>query len=229
MHTCTCTCTHFTPLFLYLIIPYFLGVGPSVSAVLGLTMPQSIERQLVQFLLIWTLVLTISQVAFITFYLTTGNHGQSQRERDITPQPRAQTTDRPGKQDSGLVLGKMLTAEAAPGNTKYIEWKMKSEDESLISVGKNMTVKQYGYYFLCLLVTVQNHSRGDHKVSLSKNGKVLLQGTTSGKYSTGFLGRVEELAASDTLTVTINPAAEIDTTSSATNMGIIFLSKSSPV
>uniref|UniRef100_A0A8K9Y4B5 THD domain-containing protein n=1 Tax=Oncorhynchus mykiss TaxID=8022 RepID=A0A8K9Y4B5_ONCMY len=105
-----------------------------------------------------------------------------------------------------------------------IKWKTQSKANNFVSLkGGSLTINQDGCYFLYLQVTLETPEvSGQHIVRVNKPNQVLLEvRMTNTSLSTGFLGRAVDLAASDTLTVTVSPGARINTTYTATYLGII--------
>ncbi|XP_029481648.2 tumor necrosis factor ligand superfamily member 18 isoform X3 [Oncorhynchus nerka] len=105
-----------------------------------------------------------------------------------------------------------------------IKWKTQSKANHFVSLkGGSLTINQDGCYFLYLQVTLETPEvSGQHIVRVNKPNRVLLEvRMTNTSLSTGFLGRAVDLAASDTLTVTVSPGARINTTYTATYLGII--------
>ncbi|XP_078141029.1 tumor necrosis factor ligand superfamily member 18 [Centroberyx gerrardi] len=177
-------------------------------------MPQPAEHRLNHLLLLWIIILTLGQLAFVAFYFTAGQRGSTK------PDP---------------VLGKMLTFKAtqAAAHTKTIEWIGKNEDPDLISAEKkSLSIKKDGNYFLCLQVTLDteySHRGTQHTVSLNKNSETFLEGriNTNLSISTGFMGKIDQLSSEDTLMVTIHPSATINGSLLVTYLDVIYLPKRS--
>ncbi len=121
------------------------------------------------------------------------------------------------------------------------KWIAKDPRNDLVSEkGKDLQIKQDGFYFLNLQVTLNtgetdkcpcNRTRGLECMVLlrwSLSGETLLQGwINKNTCSTGLLGRVKELSGGGTLEFTINmPRDKINETSSLTYLDIIFIPKS---
>lgn len=105
-----------------------------------------------------------------------------------------------------------------------IKWKTQSKANHFVSLKDgSLTINQDGCYFLYLQVTLETPEvSGQHIVRVNKTNRVLLEvRMTTTSLSTGFLGRAVDLAASDNLTVTVSPIARINTTYTATYLGII--------
>lgn len=112
-------------------------------------------------------------------------------------------------------------------SNKTIEWTASNSYPRVVSEKKDLlTIKQDGFYFLCLKVTLQSLQEKDHTVRLTWMGKVLLEARINKTaLSTGFLGKVGELHASSTLMVTIDPPCDVNVSVVATYLDVIFLVK----
>ncbi|KAK6312090.1 hypothetical protein J4Q44_G00177540 [Coregonus suidteri] len=131
--------------------------------------------------------------------------------------------------ESPRVPRQMLTfdVDGVSGARSVIKWKTQSKAKNFASLnGGSLTISQDGCYFLYLQVTLETlrpqKVSGQYIVRVNKTNGVLLEGRiTNTSLSTGFLGKVVDLAASDILTVTVSPDARINTTHTATYLGII--------
>uniref|UniRef100_A0A8C7J106 TNF superfamily member 18 n=1 Tax=Oncorhynchus kisutch TaxID=8019 RepID=A0A8C7J106_ONCKI len=174
---------------------------------------QGSQRRLVSGLLLWVGLLTVSHVVSITLLVITRPHALS-----ITLEPQR-------------VPWQMLTFEPTSIDDNDvsvarsgIKWKTQSKANNFVSLkGGSLTINQDGCYFLYLQVTLETPEvSGQHIVRVNKPNSVLLEVRMNNtSLSTGFLGRAVDLAASDTLTVTVSPGARINTTYTATYLGII--------
>ena len=121
-----------------------------------------------------------------------------------------------------------------PTANRKIAWATKNQDQILVSVeqgGTVLKIKKDGYFLLNLQVTLSpcNGTMGSlYTVSLNSSDTVILQGgINTNTCSTGLLGKVEELAANDSLEVTIKPQNEaiisiIDDHEYLTHLDIVF-------
>ncbi|CAB1342194.1 unnamed protein product [Coregonus sp. 'balchen'] len=172
---------------------------------------QGSQRRLVSGLLLWVCLLTVSHVVSISLLIITRPHVPS----ILLESPR--------------VPWQMLTfdVDGVSGAKSVIKWKTQSKAKNVASLnGGSLTISQDGCYFLYLQVTLETlkpqEVSGQYIVRVNKTNGVLLEGRiTNTSLSTGFLGKVVDLAASDILTVTVSPHARINTTHTATYLGII--------
>ncbi|KAG7243474.1 hypothetical protein INR49_011030, partial [Caranx melampygus] len=202
----------------------------TLSAAVGLTMPQHTQHSLISVLLLWTTVLSIVQVAFIIFFFTAGHHSPCQNctagEAKYTKQYQANNATSPPP-ESNLILGKMLTYQATYESSEITEWYAKDPDIDLISEkGKVLTINRDGYYLLNLQVTLSS-CKDNQTVQVEWNNKVLLLGWINNKTcSTGILSKAELLSAGGTLSVIIQPKnPHINSSEFLTYMDIIFMSR----
>ncbi|KAL3053608.1 uncharacterized protein LOC117493428 [Trematomus bernacchii] len=200
-------------------------------------MPQTIQHSLSHVLLLWITILSIVQVVFITLFFTTGHHSRALSSSTVAPAGpmQFQATNTPLAPSEHTLMGKaeMLTFKATGANRK-IAWATKNQDQILVSVeqgGTVLKIKKDGYFLLNLQVTLSpcNGTMGSlYTVSLNSSDTVILQGgINTNTCSTGLLGKVEELAANDSLEVTIKPQNEaiisiIDDHEYLTHLDIVF-------
>lgn len=143
---------------------------------------------------------------------------------------QANNTPSPSPSEQTLLVGngKMLQFRAIEVN-RNIKWVAKKEDPKLVSVeeqgGKVLTIKDDGYFFLSLQVTLYSCNATQDTVSLKKNkDDIVLQGRfDTNTCSTGFLGKVEDMSAMDTLEVTINLTKYRAIDDSLTHLDIIYM------
>ncbi|XP_071254760.1 uncharacterized protein [Salvelinus alpinus] len=194
---------------------------------------QGSQRRLVSGLLLWVGLLTVSHVVSITLLIITRPHALPLTEIVSAPKPTADSSlSIPLEQQR--VPWQMLTFEPTSIDDNDvsvarsgIKWKTQSKANNFVSLKEgSLTINQDGCYFLYLQVTLETPEvSGQHIVRVNKPNRVLLEvRMTNTSLSTGFLGRVVDLAASDILTVTVSPGARINTTYTATYLGIIGLS-----
>ncbi|XP_074553322.1 tumor necrosis factor ligand superfamily member 18 [Halichoeres trimaculatus] len=199
-------------------------------------MPQSAQHSLVQVLLLWITILSITQVVFITLFFT---QNKSQNCSAVDPgHARLSTTN--NKPVSGTpLLGRMLTFRGSPGNRK-IRWDPKLSSTELLSVHETkLKVQQDGSYFINLQVNLDPKKcktappSENIEVCLNLTGvpnkkepDILLQGwITKETCSTGLLAKVVSLTEGD-LEVTINSTtSDITDNEALTHLDIIYMSK----
>nr|XP_029492612.1 uncharacterized protein LOC115110830 isoform X1 [Oncorhynchus nerka] len=191
---------------------------------------QGSQRRLVSGLLLWVGLLTVSHVVSITLLVITRPHALPLPEIVSAPKPTADSS-LSIPLESQRVPWQMLTFEPtsiddndASVARSGIKWKTQSKANNFVSLkGGSLTINQDGCYFLYLQVTLETPEvSGQHIVRVNKPNRVLLEvRMTNTSLSTGFLGRAVDLAASDTLTVTVSPGARINTSYTATYLGII--------
>ncbi|XP_061568587.1 uncharacterized protein LOC133422586 [Cololabis saira] len=207
-----------------------MTIKTASSSVAGQTMRKPGLHPLVYVLLIWTAIISIIQVAFITFFFTVGRNGQCTNSSAVDPkkmQSQQQSAD-------GLLLGKgkMVTFKARKGNDDIL-WFTENSNPGLISEeGYSLKIISDGYYFLNLQVTLRLDDQlrvPDNlipRVTLKLDEKVLLEGEINRHTrSTGLLGKVVVLAAGGQLKVSIDPPTDIDKSESMTHLDIIFMER----
>ncbi|XP_041719260.1 uncharacterized protein LOC121550900 [Coregonus clupeaformis] len=189
---------------------------------------QGSQRRLVSGLLLWVCLLTVSHVVSISLLIITRPHVPPLSEIVSAPKPTADSSPSI-LLESPRVPWQMLTfdVDGVSGAKSVIKWKTQSKAKNVASLnGGSLTISQDGCYFLYLQVTLETlkpqEVSGQYIVRVNKTNGVLLEGRiTNTSLSTGFLGKVVDLAASDILTVTVSPHARINTTHTATYLGII--------
>ncbi|KAK2833329.1 hypothetical protein Q5P01_017218 [Channa striata] len=199
----------------------------SLSAAIGLTMPQHTQHSLIHVLLLWTTILSITQVVFIIFFFSAEHHGPSQNNSAVAPAPmKGNSTPSPPSNDGAFLgKGRMLTFLFSYDGDKTT-WHQKSQDEGPVSQhGNGLKIMKDGYYLLILQMKLDSCS-GSENISLKWSNNVLLQGDFTGKKcTTGLLGKAEEMAAGGTLEVSIYPPNYEKVDQSATRLDIIYIHK----
>ncbi|XP_054616798.1 uncharacterized protein LOC129171797 isoform X2 [Dunckerocampus dactyliophorus] len=202
------------------------------------TMPAPTQQALIYILLLWTTILSITQVVCMVFFFTAAGRNGTFRKpitevSHVPHEPFKSNNSSPNEAEHQGGEGKMLTYTAV-GGTGAIKWTAKHPDTDLISEsGSALTIMKDGYYFLSLQVTLYSFQETTRPqiVTLERksnsNMKVLLQGTINPHtYTTGLLGKVEELFAGGSLEVTISPASRnINNKEWLTHLDIIYLAK----
>ncbi|XP_029914509.1 tumor necrosis factor ligand superfamily member 18 [Myripristis murdjan] len=211
-------------------LPALPGLRAALSTALRLMMPQPIEHRLVCPLLLWITVLTIGQMAFITFFFTAVYPGLRTSDVDRGSEKSSQSIGEPKHFAARMISLRAEKDPQMPGSNntnslKTIEWMVEGSDLLSPRNKKNLTLSKDGYYFLCLQVTFQEEEKKqEYFIHLRKNGKILLYVRVNTKSSnTGFLGKMVEGSARDKLEVTIAPQAKID--DNYTYLGIMYLPK----
>ncbi|KAJ8345346.1 hypothetical protein SKAU_G00295390 [Synaphobranchus kaupii] len=118
---------------------------------------------------------------------------------------------------------------------KYIlPWDPGEHEAKPFSVKREHLVVEEGWegrYFLYIQVTLQsNTSKVPHMVMVKKGDTTLLEGLLTRRGSselltTGFLGRQVELYSKESITVSCSPAGYINTTDTATYLGVYLLQR----
>lgn len=190
-------------------------------------MPQPMEHRLVCLLLLWITILSICQMAFITFFFTAVYPGSFQNISDV---PVADSRTDTCNNMQSCIKGNMVSLEAIPGTTSdTIKWNVDKGDSKLLSAGEKLTLQQDGYYFLLLQVKLnlsrEQQNTSNYTIKLSKKNNVLLEVTVNTKLSmsTGAMGKMVFARAPDFLTVTISPPAQVDSNSQFTHLGVLYL------
>ncbi|XP_076000332.1 tumor necrosis factor ligand superfamily member 18 [Genypterus blacodes] len=196
----------------------------------ALKMPRPHEHRVIQVLLpLWVTLLTFSQVGLFIIFFTAQHHSQPENLRSGATYPTDQTST-----NAPLLppeKSKMLSFVAKEGNWSTIEWETSDLHSLPISAEKDyLAIKQDGYYFLCLQVTLKSHRDNESKVRIISPDKnthkhYLEAQINENAMSTGILGKAEKLSAGTKLKVTIDPPANIDTADFATYLDVIFIDK----
>ncbi|XP_026213133.1 uncharacterized protein LOC113160209 isoform X2 [Anabas testudineus] len=203
------------------------------STTIRLTMPQHTQHSLIHVLLLWTTILSIIQIVFITYFFTNQHHSMSQNTSAVEPE-QAQSLPR-----HGCNLGKMLNfvaseTKVSPTGANNITWSARNPDIDLIKEEKEvLIVMKDGYYFLNLQVTLMDDASTELGVSLFWNKNAILQGwIKQSTKTTGLLGKVETLSAGGKLRVSINPVDpkkqqtfRVDNSETVTHLGFMYMKK----
>ncbi|KAL6103074.1 uncharacterized protein ACO6RY_02552 [Pungitius sinensis] len=190
-------------------------------------MPQSTQHSLIPFLLLWTTLLSIVQVAVIVVFFTVGHHGLSHNGSRVTTETpmKLEANNTPSSpSEHGLLLGKgkMLTFMGTKVNGQ-MKWSTKSPDPGLVSEeeGGGLKIMRDGYFFLNFQVTLTS-CMWEHTVLMKNKDKTIVQGWISNKTcSTGLVSKVEELPAGTILEVTTPAGSQIN--ESLTHLDIIYM------
>ncbi|MEQ2256630.1 hypothetical protein ILYODFUR_026068 [Ilyodon furcidens] len=200
-------------------------VQAALNAVIGQTMPQRSQHPLVYILLIWTSILSIILLVFITLFFTQGQSSNSSTVGLTSPLHCTSC--------STEILNLQAQELELPNST--IEWTARQPCSNLIrnanETVNTLHIKKDGNYILNLRVTLSACGETSvldksHSVTLKLDGKVWLMGWTDTKSnSTGLLSRAKDLSAGSKVQITIDPPACVNTSLSMTHLDIIWLYK----
>ncbi|XP_035255000.1 tumor necrosis factor ligand superfamily member 18 [Anguilla anguilla] len=192
------------------------------------------QRCLVYVLFVWVTVLSLGLAVTLTLVLTA-----CPPQRGTTPNSTGAVGSSVGVSSSHLnnlprhVPSQEIDVEIGDSKVKKVvlPWAMGDATEEVLSVNQTrLVVKRGGRYFLYVQVTLQSTDTPNvaPTVRVKQEDTTLLESvlsyrTTSGALTTGFLGRQVNLITNKTITVTCSSASHINTTSSATYLGIYLL------
>ncbi|XP_047213339.1 uncharacterized protein LOC124863138 [Girardinichthys multiradiatus] len=163
-------------------------VQAALNAVIGQTMPQRSQHPLVYILLIWTSILSIILLVFITLFFTQGQSSNSSTVGLTSPLHCTSCTT------------EILNLQAKPQelwlSNSTIEWAARQSTSNMIRnanhAGNTLHIKKDGNYILNLRVTLSACGETSvldksHSVALKLDGTVWLMGWTDTKSSSTVL------------------------------------------
>ncbi|XP_059391016.1 uncharacterized protein LOC132124138 [Carassius carassius] len=172
------------------------------------------QRRLIRGLLVWATLLTLGLGTSITLHFIQRESpapSKRQIQENVTQPPQSKEIPimefSPNWKDSEMV--------------EKLQWKTVRED--FFKVKEQLLVNKDGQYFLYLQVTLASQEKANHTITVvSKQRQVILKGLINGsKLSTLFMAKGISLAKGDTLTVTCQPKAKIQTNHTETYLGVI--------
>ncbi|XP_036394735.1 tumor necrosis factor ligand superfamily member 18 [Megalops cyprinoides] len=181
------------------------------------------QRWLVRVLLVWVALLSVSQAVSLTLLLTPA----LSTEKDLQSIPGREFT-----------VDYHSRGADSRSEVEVLRWTAEDGAVSSPKLGEppeHLLFMQDGRYFLYTQVTLQSGVPDmPHTVRVrTARGKLLLEsrvtrGGTGEPFTTGLLGRQVQLSAGDSLSVTCYPPALINTTTTATYLGVYLLEPQHP-
>ncbi|XP_043084931.1 tumor necrosis factor ligand superfamily member 18 isoform X2 [Puntigrus tetrazona] len=173
------------------------------------------QRRLIRVLLVWATLLTLGLGTSITLHII----------RRDAPTPSAlqnqENDNHPPSYNHPLM--EFLPDWKDTDMVDLLQWK--TLRPLFISGSNQLLVNEFGHYFLYLKVTLASHEKANHTIIVkSKKRDVILKGLINGsKLSSVLMAKGFSLDSGDTLTVTCQPKAKIQSAHTETYLGVIKL------